>query len=519
MSIQKKCGLAAMMSLLLAVPCASAGAADVVTETSEAVAIFPALPTTENIESVTSLTRVFGTGATAVGAAIGYPEAVDSNSLNLDSYQVPGKEITAIYTNDRPALAQGGGTPGRYVILEFRIEAASAVPSEDKPMKTQSLSEIQGTQDFVWTAGTVAEEAAAAAAPVASEDLNGIEKAAGAVPQPVTEEAKSRENVQEQERKPVQEFREVPMRSRRMLPSLTFDLLQRKPVQSIGGNLYLPAAARTTTIDEPDVKDFRQGIYADPATGAEMPFNLYLPKGYEFHPEIKYPMVVFLPDASANVNDDRMPLLQGNGATVWASPEEQAKHPCIVLAPQYTQDLVDKLGMMTTDDHVWTDGLEMVKDLIFRAKELLRVDVRRIYGTGQSQGGMANIAISSRYPDLFAAQYLVACQWDAEEMAALRKKNLWITVCEGDAKAYPGMNAATKLWQELGTEVAKASGCDSHAPETWPDMVANLTSQKSSIHYTVFAGGNHAYTWTFAYDIEGIRDWLFSQKGKRVLRF
>ena len=32
---------------------------------------------------------------------------------------------------------------------------------------------------------------------------------------------------------------------------------------------------------------------------------------------------------------------------------EQAKHECIILAPQYTANLVDKIGMMTTDENVW----------------------------------------------------------------------------------------------------------------------------------------------------------------------
>ena len=63
-----------------------------------------------------------------------------------------------------------------------------------------------------------------------------------------------------------------------------------------------------------------------------------------------------------------------------------------------------------------------------------RVDKDRIYGTGQSQGGMANIAISDAYPELFAGQYLVACQWDTQEMEKLKDKNLWITVCQGDSK-------------------------------------------------------------------------------------
>ena len=61
---------------------------------------------------------------------------------------------------------------------------------------------------------------------------------------------------------------------------------------------------------------------------------------------------------------------------------------------------------------------------------------------------MANIAISDAYPELFAGQYLVACQWDTQEMEKLKDKNLWLTVCQGDSKAFPGMNEATALWEK-----------------------------------------------------------------------
>ena len=66
--------------------------------------------------------------------------------------------------------------------------------------------------------------------------------------------------------------------------------------------------------------------------------------------------------------------------------------------------------MMTTDSNVWTPGLTLTSDLIFDVTKKYAVDTDRIYGMGQSQGGMANIAISDKYPDFFAAQLLVACQ-------------------------------------------------------------------------------------------------------------
>lgn len=41
--------------------------------------------------------------------------------------------------------------------------------------------------------------------------------------------------------------------------------------------------------------------------------------------------------------------------------------------------------------------------------------------------------------------------------------------------------------------------------------VADMLKCGGNIHYTHFAGGNHRSTWCVAYDIDGIREWLFRQ--------
>ena len=303
------------------------------------------------------------------------------------------------------------------------------------------------------------------------------------------------------------------MRSDRKVPDLKFNIQQVGTVVAADGTTYFPAmtAVESSTVSCPTIEKFRQMEYTSPS-GVTMPYNVYLPRNYSS--EKTFPMVVFIPDASANINDVKTPLFQGNGATVFVSNAEQRKHECIVIAPQYTAELVEKLGMMTTDEHVWTPGLELVSELIFDAAQRFRVDPERIYGTGQSQGGMANIAISDRYPDLFAAQLLVACQWDVEEMSALKDKKLWIVVCEGDTKAFPGMNAAVERWKSLGANVAVGKKfLNSKAPVAELNaQLKELEAEGADINYSVFAGGNHMYTWSFAYDLETLRDWLFKQK-------
>ena len=361
-----------------------------------------------NQTAVTALSTVYGDGESVSAVALHYPKTIDASRLKASDFTVAGKTIDKVYTNDAPETALAG-KKGSYVIVSL-VHPATPLPtaaSQNKPKDDQGDKGKEG-----------------------SNALNGGD---------------------------------APMYSDRKAPDLSVAVSQTGTVYATDGTAYGPtttALAADKTVDT--VKDtFKTYIYKGPATGYEMPYNIYLPKDYDADKAKTYPMVVFIADASANINDPKAVLYQGNGAIVWATPEEQAKHPAIVLAPQYTEDLIRSIGMMTTDTHQWTQGLTLVTDLIMDVSNKYRVDKDRIYGTGQSQGGMANIAISDAYPELFAGQYLVACQWDTQEMEKLKDKNLWITVCQGDSKAFPGMNEATALWEKDGAVVARSRMWDS----------------------------------------------------------
>lgn len=408
------------------------------------------------IEKVTVITDVYGDGEKPSQVVLQYPRAMTAKNLSAADYSVQGRIISGVTTSSQDRTADG--KDGRYVFLD--LQQQNTVYDGDLANRPDKKEE-----------------------PKAQKPDNGVGV-------------------------------DAPMISDRKAPDLSVKVLQVKDVKAADGKKFskITKALGADETREPVLDRFKQYTYTDPTTGYTMPYNLYLPENYD--PSKKYPLLFFVADASANINNDKTPLFQGNGATVWTSLEEQAKHPCIVLAPQYTQDMVDKLGMMTTDKNQWTDGLTLVTHLLQQVIKDYAVDTNRIYGTGQSQGGMTNIAISDRYPDLFAAQWLVACQWDTTEMEALKDKNLWITVCEGDNKAHPGMNEAVAKWKALGSQVAQNTELwDSKAPVAELDQkVKELAAQGSKINYTVFAGGNHMYTWSFAYNIDAIRDWLFAQK-------
>lgn len=412
--------------------------------------------TNPNIRSVTSIATVFGDGEKVDAVALEYPNKIDAATVTPDKFRVEGQEIVSAYTNDKPAQSEELVTtakPGKYVILKLKY-----VNEQEQQLIKQQQKQPQGQMDKGPGGG------------------------------------------------------DAPHMSDRAMPDLSVKVEQTGLIRGEDGHFYAPstAVATTTRTTENDLAGFKQYTYTDPETDYTIPYNLFLPNGYT--PDKKYPLMLFITDASGNSNNVKMALVQGNGAVVWAKPEEQAKHPCIVLAPEYTNDLINQIGMMTTDSNVWTPGLTLVTHLLQNIINTYSVDTNRIYGTGQSQGGMANIAISDKYPDLFAAQYLVACQWNTKEMEVLKDKNLWIVVSEGDMKAYPGMNDATARWEKLGTKVARDKMWNpKSAPQEFDQLVGHMAGQGAHINYTVLQGGNHNYTWTVAYSIEGIRDWIFLQ--------
>lgn len=407
---------------------------------------------TPTLQSVSAVAHNYGFGEAVSRITVRYPTAITSDSLAASDYTVKGKTIASAAVSTSPDQAHGEKS-GRYVILQL----LNTNPRSDKALQ--------------------------------EDPANGQKKG---------EQHKNTGT-------------DAPSFSDRVLPDISVSLQQTGEVIDTKKVSYPPSdRVYTAVAEEPEIAGFTDGVYDDPVTGASLPYHLYLPKDYDKGD--KFPLIVFIPDASVNTDDTKLSLVQGNGGTIWASPEEQDKHPAIVLILHYPHTLVESIGMMTTDSNQWTKGLTLAYDTIQHIIATHKVDRNRVYGTGQSQGGMANIAISDRYPDLFAAQYLVACQWNVQEMAALKNKNLWILVSEGDTKAYPGMNSATALWEKLGTKVARASLWDSHSTDReWQHLAGEMLRQNARINYSVFADGNHMYTWTIAYNIAPIRNWLFTQ--------
>lgn len=293
---------------------------------------------------------------------------------------------------------------------------------------------------------------------------------------------------------------------------LRIEIAQRLALKALDGQSIPPSQAVCTQLSCPETARFELRRYKD------LPYQLFIPEHYQANQS--YPLVLFIPDASARCTDPSIPLRQGTGGVVWACRSDQARHPCFVVCPAFGPE-----ELLTRDDFTCLPWLYDVKGLLDSVASQYSIDPRRIYTTGQSMGCMASCELMCAYPDYFAGAVLVAGQWDPERCgAAMARQNLWIMVSENDLKAHPGMDAVTAAIEKNGGTVARL-WWDASRLEALDELAREAVETPANVYYTVFRGdsvvppgeepnpgSNHTCTWRIAYQIPAVRDWLLRCK-------
>lgn len=422
-----------------------------------AMLMMASLATAANsVKSVESVSEVYGDGAKVSFVVLQYGEAINASSVGNASFEVEGKTVSRIYANDKPERTQTGKS-GNYVIIELK-NTVSLTPDFGPDAKKDDKVNTEKPKDG-----------------------DGGSPAGGIVAG----------------NKPTRETNPFPG---------DVTVKQLTAIKTLKGKSILDSDSIKNTSHETLIADeFKQLVYNDPKTGVALRYNLFIPKDYTT--SRKYPVVLFMHDASGANQEDDYTLLQGNGATVWASPEEQAKHPSIVVAPQYDEIVVD-------DNFKATSSAEATINLLEYLKTQYNIDSDRIYTTGQSMGCMLSYLLMSTHPDEFAAAYLVAGQWDSTVIAPMAKKPLWLVTATGDTKSTAGAETALKLWSSLGAKTASAKWPLDSTADVRAKEIDSLRHTPATIRYSQLQGGWHNGTWRVAYTFEGIRDWLFEQSKK-----
>lgn len=403
----------------------------------------------EHVKSATAISKVLGDGRKVATVILEYDTPINNKSLTAHSYQVEGKEVMRIYANTVPETATNG-VNGQYVIIEVKAEVDLNIqpkqPTQAEMEKKKERDQQQGGPGLRagWSTG--------------GDD----EYPGNAV------------------------------------------VIQTENIKTTKGKTYVASGTPINSTEEKCLvaDDFRQLEFISPYTGQTLPYNLYLPEDYD--PNRQYPLVLFIHDAGVASAPVTQPLYQGNGATSWATPEAQARHKCIVVAPEYPFITVDDSWNYS---HHLDATIALLKDLQTRYS----IDSKRIYTTGQSMGCMSSIVMMLKEPDLFAGALLVAGKWNPNVMGPLDKQNIWIISCEGDASSTALQGQAVAMWRKQGSTVSEATWSMTLTSEQLTEEANKMRSEGNHLLFTHLSGGSHRATWFVAYGIEGVQDWLFEQ--------
>lgn len=185
---------------------------------------------------------------------------------------------------------------------------------------------------------------------------------------------------------------------------------------SFYNNIVSDAFHATYCFDEAD------GEYWD----LDLAYALYVPEDYD--PNQEYALLLHFHDASTMGTDPILPLTEAGGPYDYASDEFQQLYKdeglggCIVVAPAISASYeavnsvtgeVDSNHTMrvTTDNWSVTCVLAATWQLMDSLVAEYSIDENRIYGTGQSMGGMAVLEMAAQHDNYFAAIMSMSCKW------------------------------------------------------------------------------------------------------------
>lgn len=277
-----------------------------------------------------------------------------------------------------------------------------------------------------------------------------------------------------------------------------------------GGQRPAPGPKLQALIDE-TVPEFKQYNYIDEKNDTLM-YNLFTPKNMEEGK--KYPLVLFMADASTPGPDVTLPLTQGYGGLVWATPSFQEKYPCYVLVPQYSYITVDnEWQTMPEVDQT----ISLLKDMVKENP----VDTDRLYTTGQSMGCMMSLYFNIKYPDIFAASMFVSGQWDVEKMDGFKDKKFVYITAGGDKESTGGADALKALLKREDASFVETT-FSARLPQAEQDSIASaLLAKGCPRNFILFEGNSvlppdgkgmvHMASFDFAYRLSPVCDWLLQQ--------
>ncbi|WP_391559084.1 chitobiase/beta-hexosaminidase C-terminal domain-containing protein [Robertmurraya sp.] len=227
----------------------------------------------------------------------------------------------------------------------------------------------------------------------------------------------------------------------------------------------------------------------------DMPYRLYVPENYD--PSKSYPLVLFLHGGGERGTDNEKQILANDGAVIWAAPENQAKNPAFVLAPQARNVHDGGFGITRDTNNIislnrvfeFSQDLETAYNILQKVRNEYNIDSNRLYSTGLSQGGFGTFNLNIRYPDLFAAMVPIAGGGDPAQASKLVNKPIWAFHAVDD------IIIPVSYSQNIVAAIQNAGGNPIYT------------------EYPAELGYNHG-SWVPAYENKEMIEWVFKQVKK-----
>jgi len=405
-----------------------------------------------SIKKVYTVNHTFGDGQKVTNVILEYGSEIDADSLSVSAFEVENRTITDVHTNSEAAVTEEN-VEGRYVVLDLEVQSpliADAYATDGRIDHNQVIDSAKVIQkeDIQAADGTV----------IAGSD--------------------------------------------EVFESSSGD-------GGIMGN---------DAVQTPDMDKFEDNHYFnDPETHAILHYNFFKPEGYEESGET-YPLVLFIPDASAVGQDWEVVLQCGNGGTIWAGDEWQTENPCFIITMIYEDKYINDYNEYYES---WMTG---TMNLVRSVADNYPVDKSRIYTTGTSMGAMASMVMMEEDPDLFAAAYMIAGQWrDTEAVKDIKNENILFLMSEDDP-SYPRAADNVDTWEREGGVVARGEINVVGTEEERTEAVETLLAEDANIYFLSIEeghgsmdiegnplSGGHRETFRAAYDLPGVKEWLFAQ--------
>lgn len=431
--------------------------------------------------------------------------------IETDKDGIKGNEgqPTRIYVNNRPAPSTNGGTKqGKYVIIE--VNTNYILCAQNLVYQTSMIAGVKQTKPIKTVHGTIA---------------------------PGTEEVKNYTTQQLNKRDGRKETAYLANTNDIILPEFGAD--SGWTIHRIGKGAF--AAKHCYSEYTGEYYDF------------ELPYAIYVPKKAVLEANKgNIALTIHMEHAGANSTDPMAAITSSRASVIHASKEMQATHPTIVIVPQIEEErrtTNDLVASSEANAAIW----QLIDAVLAEYKDY--IDEQRIYGTGQSMGGMCILNMAAQRDNFFAGVVVTGAQWSNNYDKTFQNggnrtpdndptsfngfgldrmnfqnwyymisdDNILVQTCADDPMATGEWQAVVDYYEAQGVRIPQAAWSPfipiEEQDEKGRQLLHHTTDAAGNgITWAQFNQGSHMSTWKYGYQVTYPFEWLYSQTRETELR-